>query len=194
MVLADISLWGIGLDPLRDLKMLEITDREALLMSQVLFTIRTSSQILLNSYLQEEILDLVDKLDEHIVSGGQPENTASMNSVDPVASEDETDESEEEEYFFNVADFVELDSLKVVEGKNKHILMFVSAPNGELDVDLDDGEELICSVSSVTRGSDWVQIETNDGVSRKFEVRKFPVSWTSTFELGVKVNVEEEES
>ena len=193
MVLADASLWGIGLDPLRDLKMLEITDREALLMSQVLFTIRTSLQILLNSYLQEEILDLVDKLDEHIVSGGQPENTASMNSVDPVASEDETDESEEE-YFFNVADFVELDSLKVVEGKNKHILMFVSAPNGELDVDLDDGEELICSVSSVTRGSDWVQIETNDGVSRKFEVRKFPVSWTSTFELGVKVNVEEEES
>jgi hypothetical protein len=193
VVLADASLWGIGLDPLRDLKMLEITDREALLMSQVLFTIRTSLQILLNSYLQEEILDLVDKLDEHIVSGGQPENTASMNSVDPVASEDETDESEEE-YFFNVADFVELDSLKVVEGKNKHILMFVSAPNGELDVDLDDGEELICSVSSVTRGSDWVQIETNDGVSRKFEVRKFPVSWTSTFELGVKVNVEEEES
>jgi len=179
--------------------MLEITDREALLMSQVLFTVRTSSQILFNSYLQEEILDFVDKLDEYIISGRQPENVASMNSENLVDSEeedevDETEESEEEEYFFSVADFVELDSLKIVEGKNKRVLMFTSGPNGELDVDLDDGEELICWVSSVTRGSDWIQIDTNNGVSRRFDVKKFPVSWTSTFELGVKVNVEEEES
>jgi hypothetical protein len=182
--------------------MLEITDREALLMSQVLFMIRTSSQILLNSYHQDEILDLVDKLEEHLVSGMQTEKFAAMNSEGAPEFEDETDEddeseessSDEEEYFFNVADFVELDSLKVSEGKNKHVLMFVSGPNGDLDVDLDDGDELICSVNTVTRGSDWVQIETVDGISRKFDVKKFPVSWTSAFELDVKVNVDEEES
>jgi hypothetical protein len=176
--------------------MLEITDREALLMSQVLFTLRTSSQILVSSHQQDEILDLVDKIEEHLapfVPASQKEDLAAMSQYDDVdESEEEEDPNAVRQY---VGDFLDLDAVSVTEDSEKKKFAFVSGPDGVLDVELGTGkeEEIICCIKQISRSQKSFEIVTVDGDTREFFVNKFPKSWTSALPVNTLIYVEEEE-
>ena len=175
--------------------MLEITDREALLMSQILFTLRTSSQFLFSSNQQDEILDLVDKIEEHLapfVPSSQKENLAAMPQHDHDDDSEEEDPNAVRQY---VEDFLDLDAVSVTEDSEKKKFAFVSGPDGVLDVELVTGkeEEIICCIKQVSRSQKSFEIVTVDGDTREFFVNKFPKSWTSALPVNTVIYVEEEE-
>jgi hypothetical protein len=174
--------------------MLEITDREALLMSQILFTLRTSSQFLVSSNQQDEILDLVDKIEEYLapfVPSSQKENLAAM----PQHDDDDSEEEDPNAVRQYVEDFLDLDTVSVTEDSEKKKFAFVSGPDGVLDVELVTGkeEEIICCIKQVSRSQKSFEIVTVDGDTREFFVNKFPKSWTSALPVNTVIYVEEEE-
>jgi hypothetical protein len=173
--------------------MLEITDREVLLMSQILFTLRTSSHFLFSSNQQDEILDLVDKIEEHLapfVPSSQKENLAAMPQHD-----DDSEEEDPNAVRQYVEDFLDLDAVSVTEDSEKKKFAFVSGPDGVLDVELVTGkeEEIICCIKQVSRSQKSFEIVTVDGDTREFFVNKFPKSWTSALPVNTVIYVEEEE-
>ena len=74
------------------------------------------------------------------------------------------------------------------EDKNRKFLFEAGTSKSVLDINLDDGEEILCDVTNIERHADSFVVNCVSGWVT-FEVQKFPKSWTSLLKHGIVYKV-----
>lgn len=110
------------------------------------------------------------------------------------SSEDESLDSHDErsENFLYPEDLSDIEKFSVTdENDKKRFFKFETNDDGELEVHLDNGKEILANVESVRRTSGDVEI-LSDGRWEFFRCKKFPKSMTSLLTRGVKFQIEDQ--
>lgn len=192
---------------------MKLKDSEVLLLSQVLYHVKCSTNTCLSLKSERELDDLQEKLSLHLLSvlGKKEIETLGVDEEQDVEVdcywheddheedclqlqendqdlEDEEDESESLEKV-KLGVFLSLDPLRVSHKNQKKSFRFEQgSSNGVLDINMDDGDEILCDVTEVQRNGESFEVNCSDGWV-KFSVQKFPKSWTANLEPGVLYEV-----
>lgn len=165
-----------------------LSNSEVLLLTQVLYHIRCS-----DSYFEfgEQIHELHNKLCSQLLSQNynqEENNSVTENCVwHDESHQEEFDDSEMEEISFQ--DLLELDSIKTSYKDKKCFLAFEKGMSkSSIDINLDEGDEILCDVSHIERHADYIDINCVAGWIT-FDVQKFPKSWTALLQPGTSYKV-----
>jgi len=167
---------------------MKLSNSEVLLLTQVLYHIRC-----LDSYFEfgEQIHELHNKLCSQLLSQNFCQETNDISTKNCVWHEEslqeEFDDSEMEE--ISLQDLLELDSIKTSYKDKKCSLAFEKGMSkSSVDINLDEGDEILCDVSHIERHSDYIDINCVAGWIT-FDVQKFPKSWTVLLQPGTPYKV-----
>lgn len=171
---------------------MKLSNSEVLLLTQVLYHIKCA-----DSYFEfsDKIHDLHDKFCNHLLSNSKDvedieENHDEENNEEECVWHDdhlyvEEESFDEEELLEEISlkDLIGLDPVRVTyKGKKSSIFFEKGISKSSLDLNVDDGEEILCDVVRIERHAEMVAIEHVSGWSN-FDVQKFPKSWTSLLEV-----------
>jgi len=161
---------------------MKLKNSEILLLTQVLYHIKC-----VDGYL--EAYDQVEELHKKLCSFLLNKNDDATVEEECVWHEEESaddDELENENHeSIELSKLLLLDATKVKLDEKKFILSFEHGTSKSiLDINLDDGDEIISDVIEIQRNSNSFEINCNSGWLT-FEVQKFPKTWTSLLKLGI---------
>jgi hypothetical protein len=176
---------------------MKLKNTEVLLLTQVLYHIKCS-----DSYFEfsDEIHELHDKLCAHLLNEkseeGVPREDEDMecavhddDSLFEVVESISDDDSEDSRESIAIKDVVLLKPVRVEHADKKKTFLFeLGTSKSMLDINLDDGEEILCDVTDIERHSDSFIVRCVSGWLT-FDVQKFPKSWTSLLKHGIHYKV-----
>lgn len=184
---------------------MKLQDSEVVFLLQLLFHVKASFGFGQdNDEVNQKISALLSKLESHVCSKSSSDGWVSfgwtdksddceddchLNDCHEDGDEDE-DDPDKATYFLTQKELLDLEKVRVFYECEKRSLKFVDGSKGMVDVDLDDGEEIICDVTKVFRKSDELHLETAAGWC-VFDVQKFPKSWTAVLALDEVGELEE---
>jgi hypothetical protein len=180
---------------------MKLENAEVLLLSQILFQVKSLPNQ--NWEASEQINLLYSKLCNHLVTSlsQQSENESDVDFLKTDYLHDELrawQESESDEHDscglaeeldsldidgvnhlkLSTGVLVELEPLRV-DYKGKRSMIFESGiSKSSLDINFDDGDEILCDVTAIERFADKLKIYCAEGCVF-FDVAKFPKTWTS---------------
>lgn len=173
---------------------MKLTNSEVLLLTQVLYHVKCS-----DSYFEfsDQIHDLHSRLCSYMV-GHHNENRHQDNDDenhhdgeeecvwhvdhDGGIHEDEFNDSNMEQVALK--EILELEPLRTSYKDKKCSLSFEKGISAScVDINLGDGDEILCDVTHIERHANHVDINCVAGWIT-FEVQKFPKSWTALLQLG----------
>lgn len=175
---------------------MKLTDSEVLLLTQVLYHIKCS-----DGYFEfsEKIHYLHDKLCSYMLSHHENSDENQQNDeqqssneecvwhIENAEQQDEFDDSDMEKV--SLKDVLDLEPIKVSYKDKRCLLVFEKGISKScIDINLDDGDEILCDATHIERHSDRVEINCVAGWIT-FEIQKFPKSWTSLLQLGTSYKV-----
>lgn len=180
---------------------MKLSNSEVLLLTQLLYHVKCS-----DSYFEfsDQIYELHEKLCSHMLNCQQssdleednkPEHPTDIDErcvwhEDHVhhASEFEEAHDEHDEDIF-LKDVLQLDSMRASHKGKKCSLFFEKGiSKSSLDLNLDDGDEILCDVTHIERHTEELKIQCVSGLV-SFDVQKFPKSWTALLQPGVLYKV-----
>jgi hypothetical protein len=191
---------------------MKLQDSEVLLLSQMLYHLKCSSSFF-SLKTERELDDLQEKFSSYLLSTSSKKDLEKVNldeeqevEVDCYWHEDDHEEDclrlqENDQDFVDEEDeleslekvklgvFLSLDPLRVSHKNQKKSFRFEQgSSDGVLDINMDDGDEILCDVTEVQRNGESFEVNCNNGWV-KFSVQKFPKSWTANLEAGVLYEV-----
>jgi hypothetical protein len=184
-----------GLEPLKALKM-NLDNFETLLLLQFLFHLKASGSFSKDKDTEDLLHELYEKVLLNV--NRQPledrktikeQDSFFIGHLDEESLEEDCSWKEEDseskvvaEYSFSYSQALELSPIRVDHDGDKKTFKFVPGISSGVDIDLNDGEEIIFDVVNVERRGDSFSVNTVEGWV-DFEVQKFPKSWTTLFQL-----------
>lgn len=178
---------------------MKLRNSEVLLLTQVLYHVKCS-----DNYFEfsDQIHELHDKLCVHLLNEKCEDVRVDEEDVRCVVhrdedfykivesiNEDDLEESEDSYEPVAIKDVVLLESVRVShENKKKTFFFELGTSKSMLDINLDDGEEILCDVTNIERRSDSFVVKCVSG-GVIFDVQKFPKSWKSLLKRGVPYKV-----
>ena len=174
---------------------MKLSNSEILLLTQVLYHVRCS-----DSYFEfgEQIHDLHNKFCSHLLSDKSSKiNSESTYHGDEecvwhdhhVHDDDLLDSKDEFDEEISLKDLLQLDPMRATyKGKKSSVCFEKGISNSSLDLNLDDGDEILCDVTHVERHAEELKIQYVSGWTI-FDVQKFPKSWTALLQPGVLYKV-----
>lgn len=177
---------------------MKLSNSEVLLLTQVLYHVKSA-----DGYLDDQIDELHEKLCSHILSslsGAQLEKDDhnddeeltdhcvwheenSFNEKDQNSEDDHEDDVE-----VTIKSLQDLDSVRVLHEHEKCDFIFEKGLKSSIDINLNDGEQILCDVTHIVRYAKSLDVECAEG-NVSFEIQKFPKSWTALLQSGVHYKV-----
>lgn len=164
---------------------MKLSNSEVLLLTQVLYQVRCSTNYFEYS---DKIRDLHEKLCSRLLSSSKDIDEEENYEEDECVWHDDherVEESFDEEEFIekvSISDLIELDSVRTTYKDKKCTISFEKGiSKSSLDLNVNDGDEILCDVMRIERQAETVAIEHVSGWTT-FDVQKFPKSWTSLLE------------
>ena len=169
---------------------MKLDNSEVLLLSQILFHVKSLPT---HNWASEELIDkLYNKLNNHLVPNfsNVTDEDSSQNyldqescvwhdddTTDSILQENCEDQVEQGEAIL-VSKLLDLEPLRVEFDGKRTFLFEKGISKNSVDINLDDGAEVLCDVTEIERFSESFNVNSVNGWVT-FEVTKFPKSWTS---------------
>lgn len=183
-----------GLKALEGLSM-KLNDSEVLFLSQILFYLKNFSQY--HWECDEALNDILKKCEQHLVkkTSDVSEPTVPGCVWHEESSSEDLEEIEDVEgplenrETIQIQLFLDLDSIRVsYNGEKRKMAFEKGTSSGILDINLDDGDEILCDVTEIERTGASLTVNCAEGWV-DFDVQKFPKDWTSLLATGVVYEV-----
>jgi len=185
---------------------MKLKDSEVLLLSQLLFHVRSLPDQ--DWSLDQQIEKLYNRLCTHLVPSyledqrisrhqsnctwddtvqGRDNFYSHNDESEGEDSDEQTDEPDLEQV--TPESLIELDQIKALAAGVKFKFLFEKGSyKSTVDVSLDDGDRIMCDVEKIVRHAESFSIICAEG-EVFFDVHKFPKSWTSLLAPGVTYEV-----